>query len=142
MHSIRLSYFQGPRYHLSFMLSVAGPDNRRLHPFNIDDFKPPSDPADWKYGSIEDLGASDPDAGSGLIAHGNESAPDLGDRRRHARNGSKEHAARERYFITFRAPDGEAKTIHNLSVDLTPEAKARLQDYKIRARGGYLIGAR
>lgn len=49
---------------------------------------------------------------------------------------------RERYLITYRAPDGQPKTIRSLSVGLTPEAQARLQDFKIRAPGGYVIGAR
>ena len=47
---------------------------------------------------------------------------------------------RQRYFITYRAPDGQPKTIHRISVGLTPEAQAHLQDIKIRARGGYVIG--
>ena len=49
---------------------------------------------------------------------------------------------RERYLITYRAPDGQPKTIRSLSIGLTPEAQARLQDFKIRAPGGYVIGAR
>ena len=48
---------------------------------------------------------------------------------------------RERYLITYREPDGPPKTIHSVSVGLTPEAQARLQDIEIRARGGYVIGA-
>jgi hypothetical protein len=49
---------------------------------------------------------------------------------------------RERYLITYRAPDEQPKTIHGISVGLTPEARARWQDIKIRAPGGYVIGAR
>lgn len=49
---------------------------------------------------------------------------------------------RERYLITYRAPEGQPKTIHTVSVDLTPEAKARLQDYKIVARGAYVAAGR
>ena len=48
---------------------------------------------------------------------------------------------RQRYLITYRAPDGSPKAIHSISVGLTPEAQARLQDIEIRARGGYVIGA-
>jgi len=51
IHNIRLSYFQGPGYELSLMLSVSGPGDHRLRPFNTDHFKPPSNPDNWKYGS-------------------------------------------------------------------------------------------
>jgi hypothetical protein len=54
VHSIRLSYFQGPRYQLSLMLSVAGPGDRQFRPFSTDEFKPPPNPEDWKYGSPDD----------------------------------------------------------------------------------------
>jgi len=55
LHSIRLSYFQGPGYELALMLSVSGPGNRKLRPFNTDDFKPPSSLDDWKYGTPEEF---------------------------------------------------------------------------------------
>lgn len=58
-HSIRLSYFQGPRYELSLMLSVKGPGDFRFHPFNTDRFKPPPNPDNWKYGSPGDWKDSD-----------------------------------------------------------------------------------
>jgi hypothetical protein len=48
---------------------------------------------------------------------------------------------RERYLIMYRAPDGPPKTIQSISVGLTTEAQARLQDIEIRARGGCVIGA-
>jgi VWFA-related protein len=54
VHAIRLSYFQGPRYQLSLMLAVAGPGDRHFRPFNTDEFKPPPNPDDWKYGSPDD----------------------------------------------------------------------------------------
>ena len=64
IHTLRLSYFQGPRFHLSLMLGVAGPKEKRFHPFTTDEFQPPSNPADWKYGSPDSLQtAPDPDAG-------------------------------------------------------------------------------
>jgi hypothetical protein len=64
IHAIRLSYFQGPRYHLSLMLAVAGPADKAFRPFNTDEFKAPADPADWKYGSPDALTVPpDPDAG-------------------------------------------------------------------------------
>jgi PA14 domain len=54
VHSIRLSYFQGPRYHLSLMLGVRGPGDREFRVFSTDNFKPPTNPADWKYGRPDD----------------------------------------------------------------------------------------
>ena len=56
IHSIRLSYFQGPRYHLSLMLSISGPGKKPYRPFNTDEFRPPANPDDWKFGKPSDLG--------------------------------------------------------------------------------------
>jgi hypothetical protein len=68
IHSIRLSYFQGPRYHLSLMLAVAGPKDKHARPFNTDEFKPPENPADWTYGSPDALTVpARPDAGGTLL---------------------------------------------------------------------------
>src|SRR5579862_5942919 len=55
IHTIRLSYFQGPRYHLCLMLGVQKPGDTTLWPFNTDDFAAPENPADWKYGSLDSL---------------------------------------------------------------------------------------
>jgi VWFA-related protein len=64
IHGIRVSYYQGPRYHLSLMLTVAGPGDKRFRPFNTDDFAAPTNPADWKYGSPDALLLPpNPDAG-------------------------------------------------------------------------------
>jgi hypothetical protein len=41
LHDIRVSYFQGPRFHVALMLEVAGPDGQQ-RTFNTQDFKPPS----------------------------------------------------------------------------------------------------
>ncbi len=41
-HSIRVSYFQGPRYHVALVLRVAGPADDELHVFHTDEFKPPA----------------------------------------------------------------------------------------------------
>lgn len=42
VHSIRVSYFQGPRFHVALMLEVVPPDGvRRI--FTTQEFKPPSD---------------------------------------------------------------------------------------------------
>jgi hypothetical protein len=54
IHRIRVSYFQGPRFQVALVLSVAPPGGR-FRIFNTDDFKPPTDPAEWKYGTPEDL---------------------------------------------------------------------------------------
>jgi hypothetical protein len=40
-HSIRVSYFQGPRFHVALTLRVAGPKDRQLRVFNIREFAPP-----------------------------------------------------------------------------------------------------
>ena len=41
IHPIRLSYFQGPRYHLCLMLGVQKPGDTTFRPFNTDDFAAP-----------------------------------------------------------------------------------------------------
>jgi hypothetical protein len=53
---------------------------------------------------------------------------------------------RERYLVTYRIASDATKTVHSdaditnhkIGVDLTPDAKARLQDAQIHARGGYM----
>lgn len=47
-HSIRISYFQGPRDCLALVLAVSGPDGRR-RVFDTNDMKAPSNPEDWKF---------------------------------------------------------------------------------------------
>ena len=54
-HRIRVSYFQGPRFHVALVLLVAGPDDLDWKVFSTDDFRPPVNPADWKYGGPGDL---------------------------------------------------------------------------------------
>ena len=64
IHRIRLSYFQGPRFSVALMLGVWGPGDKQWKVFNTNEFKPPANPEDWKYGSPEDLKEPpDPDAG-------------------------------------------------------------------------------
>jgi hypothetical protein len=41
-HRIRVSYFQGPRFHVSLILDVRRP-GEEWHPFNMDHFLPPND---------------------------------------------------------------------------------------------------
>jgi hypothetical protein len=55
VHSMKLDYFQGPRFELSLILSVEGPGEGKFRIFNSNEFRPPSDPAEWKYGHPDDL---------------------------------------------------------------------------------------
>ena len=47
-HSIRVSYFQGPRFHVALTLRVAGPKDRQLRVFNIREFAPPTETGSLK----------------------------------------------------------------------------------------------
>jgi hypothetical protein len=42
-HRIRVSYFQGPRFHVALVLQVARPAEREYHVFHTGEFKPPPD---------------------------------------------------------------------------------------------------
>jgi hypothetical protein len=55
IHSLRLSYFQGPRFEIALILSVEAPGDTGYRIFSTNEFKPPSDPADWKFGKPDDL---------------------------------------------------------------------------------------
>ena len=44
VHSIRVSYFQGPRSHVALVLRVAFPGEQDYRIFHADDFKPPAEP--------------------------------------------------------------------------------------------------
>lgn len=57
IHTIRVPYFQGPRDCLALILRVAGP-GEQWRIFNTEDFKPPSNPEEWKYGTITELSAA------------------------------------------------------------------------------------
>jgi len=58
IHHIRISYFQGPRNVLALILAVARPgEDWRV--FSTNEFRPPRNPADWKYGDPSDLPGSD-----------------------------------------------------------------------------------
>ena len=54
IHTLRLSYFQGPRTHLALVLGVARP-GEEWRIFSTSDFQPPRDPKDWKYGDPNKL---------------------------------------------------------------------------------------
>jgi hypothetical protein len=45
VHAIRVSYFQGPRFHVALVLRVAGPGDDELRVFHADEFMPPGDGA-------------------------------------------------------------------------------------------------
>ncbi len=48
-HKLRVSYFQGPRDCVALVLAIAGPDGQ-WKVFDVQDFKPASNPDEWKYG--------------------------------------------------------------------------------------------
>lgn len=63
LHRIRVSYFQGPRFHVALMLGVAGP-GEEFRIFSTEEFRPPRNPDDWKYGTPGALEIPpDPNAG-------------------------------------------------------------------------------
>ncbi|SPE43103.1 PA14 domain protein [Candidatus Sulfopaludibacter sp. SbA3] len=47
IHHIRVSYFQGPRFHVALILNVARP-GEEWHPFNLDRYLPPPGHENWK----------------------------------------------------------------------------------------------
>ena len=56
IHSIRISYFQGPALYVALILAVARPgEDWRI--FSTNEFRPPRNPADWKYGDPNNLPA-------------------------------------------------------------------------------------
>jgi hypothetical protein len=64
IHRIRVSYFQGPRFHVALMLGIAGPEDRDFRVFTTEEFRPPRNPDEWKYGNPTDLQVPpDPNAG-------------------------------------------------------------------------------
>ncbi len=48
VHSIRVSYFQGPRFQVALQLKVAGP-GEEPRVFSTDEFKPPPNPEQWRF---------------------------------------------------------------------------------------------
>ncbi len=46
VHRIRVSYFQGPKFHVALVLKVAGP-GEEFRVFSTDEFKPPRNPDKW-----------------------------------------------------------------------------------------------
>ncbi len=52
IHRIRVSYYQGPRFHVALQLHVAAP-GEELRIFSTDEFKPPPDPETWVYPAVQ-----------------------------------------------------------------------------------------
>ncbi len=55
IHTIRLSYFQGPGGGLALILQVSGPGETEFRIFSTNECKPPTNPEDWKFGNPDDL---------------------------------------------------------------------------------------
>jgi len=56
IHDIRVSYFQGPRWQVALVLYVQPPGGK-MKVFSTEDFRPPANPADWKYPNPGNLDA-------------------------------------------------------------------------------------
>lgn len=54
VHTIRVSYYQGPRFTVALVLAI-GPPGERWRIFNTDDFPPPLDPKEWVKGKISKI---------------------------------------------------------------------------------------
>lgn len=67
VHSIRVSYFQGPRNSVALVLQVARP-GEPWRVFSTKEFRPPLKPRDWKYGANPDAALRDDDAGPDAAA--------------------------------------------------------------------------
>ncbi len=48
-HTIRVPYFQGPRDTVALVLEVAGPGEGEPRVFSTEEFKPPSNPEQWRF---------------------------------------------------------------------------------------------
>ena len=54
LHRIRVPFFQGPRDCLALVLAIAGPEGD-WRVFSTEEFKPPANPENWKYGAPDAL---------------------------------------------------------------------------------------
>jgi hypothetical protein len=54
VHTMHVAYYQGPRFTVALVLSVAAP-GAAWRIFNTDDFLPPKDPTEWVNGKISDV---------------------------------------------------------------------------------------
>ena len=55
VHSIRVSYFQGPRHQVALVLSVAPPECGVWKIFGTNDYRPPLDPGEWLPGKLSNV---------------------------------------------------------------------------------------
>jgi len=62
IHTIHVSYFQGPRFAVALVLEIAAP-GAKWRVFSMDDFIPPKDPAEWVTGKISEVQHSTPFGG-------------------------------------------------------------------------------
>ncbi len=51
LHTIRVSYMQGPRDAVALTLEVAGPGDAQPRIFSTEEFKPPGNPENWQFDS-------------------------------------------------------------------------------------------
>ncbi len=56
IHEMRVSYFQGPPVQVALRLFIK-PPGEKARIFNTDEFRPPANPADWKYPNPDNLDA-------------------------------------------------------------------------------------
>ena len=54
VHSVRVSYFQGPRFHVALVLRVWPPGEKFFRLFDLDEFKPPADATGWALSDEDD----------------------------------------------------------------------------------------
>ena len=55
VHSIRVSYFQGPRQQVALVLSIVRPDSGAWKIFDTNDYQPPADPSEWLPGKLSNV---------------------------------------------------------------------------------------
>ncbi len=53
VHSLRVSYFQGPRFQVALQLKIAA-TGQELRVFSTDEFKPPPNPEQWHFPQKKD----------------------------------------------------------------------------------------
>jgi hypothetical protein len=59
-HTIRVPYYQGPGDTVALILEVAGP-GEQPHIFSTEEFKPPTNPEQWRFPEPEELASPDRD---------------------------------------------------------------------------------
>ncbi len=54
VHTIRVPYYQGPRFIVALVLAI-GPPGAPWRIFTLEEFPPPKDPAEWSPGKISEI---------------------------------------------------------------------------------------